>query len=118
MEKKYVYEYKVKLLKVVDGDTVDFMFDLGFNIKIKLRIRLARINTPELRGKEKKAGLAAKKFVRDMLESAQEIIVKTTKQGKYGRYLGEIYYKVEGDNSKFNLNDLLLEDGYAKEVKY
>ena len=58
-----MYQYKVKLDRIIDGDTIDCYIDLGFNIQTKKRIRFAGINTPESRTRdleEKKRGLAAK----------------------------------------------------------
>ena len=106
-----MYEYKAKLVKVVDGDTVDLDVDLGFHMTARIRFRLARINTPEVRGKEKEAGLLAKAFVLHELLNA-DIVVKTEKTGKYGRWLGEIF--VEGNN----LNDALVKNNHAEYVKY
>ena len=92
-----MYQYRAKLIKVVDGDTVDAMIDCGFSTFKKERIRLYGINTPETRTrdkKEKEKGLAAKARLIELIEEGNnEFIVKTSidKKGKYGRLLGTLY---------------------------
>jgi len=92
-----MYEYRVKIVKIVDGDTVDVDIDLGFGVWMhKERIRLFGIDTPESRTRdleEKKYGLAAKKFLTGMLDDEGGIILKTHKDktGKFGRILGELW---------------------------
>lgn len=112
-----MYSYKAKVDKVIDGDTIDIIIDLGFDIKVKQRVRLARINTPEVRGEERTAGIKAKEFVEDTLQGVQDLMVNTTKdkKEKYGRYLAEIVFPKDGSNK--NLSDLLLEKGLAEEYK-
>jgi micrococcal nuclease len=111
MEDQYIRYAKVD--RVVDGDTIDVSVDLGFGVWKKERLRLARINTPEIRGEEKEAGLAAKAFVEVAISDQEMIIVKTTKEtGKFGRYIAEI--EVSSYDQWENLNDLLLKEGYAK----
>jgi micrococcal nuclease len=109
-----MYEYKiVEVVKVVDGDTVDIVIDVGFNMYRKERIRINRIDTPESSTsnlEEKKIGILAKEFVNDWLRSQITLKIKTIKDDKYGRILGEIY----GDDN-ICLNDLLLENGLAWE---
>ena len=91
-----MYEYKCKILRIVDGDTVDVDIDLGFGIwRHRERVRLVGIDTPESRTRdlvEKKFGLAAKEFVRFMMPvgSAQTITTQKDKTGKFGRILGEV----------------------------
>lgn len=116
-----MYEYKAKLIKVVDGDTVDAMIDCGFSVFRKERIRLKGINAPESRTKnlkEKKKGLAAKARLEELIQQGEnEFVVKTSldKKGKYGRLLGEIYKDLEvltASNST-SYNEMLLEEGHA-----
>jgi len=112
-----MFEYRSKLLKIVDGDTIDVDLDLGFSVVLKKqRIRLYGINTPESRTRdleEKRYGLAAKARLRELLEAAETITVKTAidkkARGKYGRILGTIYA------DDINVNDKLLEEGHAVE---
>jgi|TARA_B100001287_G_scaffold268801_1_gene265487 micrococcal nuclease len=91
-----MYEYRCKVVKIIDGDTVDVDIDLGFGVWLhKERVRLYGIDTPESRTRdleEKKYGLAAKDFLTGMLDDDQ-IILKTYKDktGKFGRILGELW---------------------------
>ena len=90
-----MYEYRCEIIRVVDGDTIDVAVDLGWDTWIRGsggRIRLHGIDTPESRTRdkiEKRYGLAAKAFVEQFFEGAEEIIVCTREKGKYGRYLGD-----------------------------
>ena len=92
-----MYEYRCKVVKVIDGDTVDVDIDLGFGVWMhKERVRLFGIDTPESRTRdleEKKYGLAAKKFLTNMLDDDGGIILTTHKDktGKVGRILGELW---------------------------
>jgi len=112
-----LYNYRAEVLRVVDGDTVDVMLDLGFSVSLKERVRLYGINAPESRTRnkaEKIKGLAAKDFVIEWMEKhGNKIVVNTIidKRGKFGRILGTITNEV-GEN----LNDLMVEEGHA--VKY
>ena len=110
--------YSCKLVRVVDGDTADAMIDLGFNTWVKKRIRFMGVDAWESRTRnleEKKKGLAAKAYVKDLLENSDEgkfsIISHGT--GKYGRVLGELFVKGETKS----LNDLLIENGHAYEYE-
>ena len=91
-----MYEYRCKVVKIIDGDTVDVDIDLGFGVWLhKERVRLYGIDTPESRTRdleEKKYGLAAKDFLTGMLDDDQ-IVLKTHKDktGKFGRILGELW---------------------------
>jgi micrococcal nuclease len=108
-----MYEYKATVLKVIDGDTIDAEVDLGFRLKISDRFRLVGINAPETRtrNKEEKAkGLKSKKYVIEKIEG-KEVIIKTEKKGKFGRYLATVYYIV--GNKKINLNKELIKKGLA-----
>ena len=109
----FMYTYKFKVTKVVDGDTVYGIADLGFNISVDLKLRLARIDAPEIRGKERPQGLLAKSEVEDLLKSLpNDITITTTGKGKYGRWIAEIY--ING----VNLSDHLVENGLAEYVDY
>jgi len=112
-----MYDYKAKLVRVIDGDTLVLMVDLGFGVKMKHHIRLARINTPEVRGEERDAGMRAKEYVEDVLHGVQELIITTNKdkKGSFGRYIAEVTFPKDGENK--NLGDLLLEKGYAEEYE-
>ena len=83
-----MYTYKMSPLKVVDGDTIDAEIDLGFDIKVKKRVRFMGINAPESRTKdleEKARGLAAKDRVKQLLEGSENITLKSHGVGKFGR---------------------------------
>lgn len=111
-----MYEYFVKnVTNVVDGDTIDVIIDLGFDILFASRVRLAGIDTPESRTKdkmEKVLGLEAKEYLKKHLKDAKSVIIKTEKMDsseKYGRILGWVY--INGDTE--SLNDKMINDGYA-----
>ena len=111
-----MYEYNVKkVTKVVDGDTIDVDIDLGFKISYTQRVRLAGIDTPESRTKdlrEKALGLEVKNKVKNAIDSAKTIVIKTElpdSTEKYGRILGWVYL----DNSLKSLNEQLIDEGYA-----
>jgi micrococcal nuclease len=111
-----MYEYYVrKVENVVDGDTIDVLIDLGFDILFASRVRLAGIDTPESRTKdlaEKALGLESKEYLKKHLKDAKSVVIKTEKMNsteKFGRILGWIY--VNGDTE--SLNDKMINDGYA-----
>ena len=108
-----MYEYKISnILKIVDGDTVDLSLDLGFYVTVVQRIRLDGVDTPEIHSKdtqEKQLGQEAKNFIIKWFEENKDLTIKTKKDDKYGRMLGEILC---GNKS---LNKTLVEMGYAWE---
>lgn len=111
------YRYRAALVRVVDGDTVDLDVDLGFHVRVRERFRLYGINAPEVRTRdleEKARGKATSDRLREILESADEIVVETFKdrQGKFGRWLARLYV------GETIVNDLLVEEGLAEYVKY
>jgi len=111
-----MYEYFVKEVKnVVDGDTIDVVIDLGFDILFASRVRLAGIDTPESRTTdkaEKALGLEAKEYLKKQLKDAKSVIIRTEKMDsseKYGRILGWVYANGESES----LNNKMINDGYA-----
>jgi micrococcal nuclease len=111
------FSYRVsKVIKIIDGDTIDVMLDLGFDIMYKSRVRLFGIDTPESRTRdviEKEYGMMSKKYLTNKLKSAKKISIKTYKgeeTGKFGRILGDVF--VDGKS----VNLMMCNDGYA--VKY
>ena len=111
-----MYEYKFKLDRVVDGDTIDVVIDLGFSILHKCRVRLLGIDTPESRTRdldEKARGKLAKDFLSFCLASSDEHVIKTSVDGKgmFGRVLGTIYC----DES--NINQLMIDKHHAVEYR-
>jgi len=111
-----MYEYYVrKVENVVDGDTIDVLIDLGFDILFQSRVRLAGIDTPESRTSdkaEKVLGLESKEYLKKHLKDAKSVVIKTEKMDsseKYGRILGWIYV----DGNTVSINDMMISDGYA-----
>ena len=116
-----MYEYKAKLDRVVDGDTLDLIIDVGFKMTTNQRIRLASIDTPETyrvkrTSEEYKRGIQAKEYVEKRLaENQNELKIRTYKNvGKYGRYIGVIWLK----DSDISLNDELVQEGHAEKIEY
>lgn len=119
-----MYQYKVKVVKVVDGDTIDVDIDLGFSTVLKKqRVRFLGIDTPESRTRdlvEKKFGKASKKHLKGLLESAESLSLISHDKGKFGRILGEIIAHFnEGHpvyETEVNVNEQMILDGHA--VRY
>ena len=116
-----MYHYKAKVERIVDGDTIDVVIDLGFKITTFQRIRLAKINTPETYNVKKESeeyqkGLISKLYLEQRIASNNnEIELETEKvTEKYGRYIGIIWLA----DSTTSLNDELVEKGLAKYVRY
>ncbi len=116
---KALYHYKAKVVSVYDGDTCTVDIDLGLHIWNKgEKIRLNRINAPEIRGKEKIKGIKSRDYLKSIILE-REIYIETIKdkKEKYGRYLGEIW--LEDEKGKFiNINDVMVKNGFAKYQKY
>ena len=116
-----MYIYNIKLLKIIDGDTIDANIDLGFDVTVKKRIRFMGVNTPECRTRdleEKAKGLAAKERVRQLLEGSNRIQLTSHGVGKFGRCLGEIHVDMVDGKEKMTLesvNELLIKEGHAVE---
>ncbi len=111
-----MYQYKARLDRVVDGDTIDVIIDLGFRITTHQRLRLAGINTPEIyrvsRGSEEyRRGKEAREFVeRRLAENNNEMTIETHKTGKYGRYIAVVRLA----DSEVSLNQELVQAGLAE----
>jgi micrococcal nuclease len=110
------YIYRIRLIhKVVDGDTIDADIDLGFDISLTKRIRLAGIDTPESRtsdANEKKYGLESKDWLKKRCENAKDILIKTElpdSTEKYGRIIGYLF--INGEET--SLNNQMIAEGYA-----
>jgi len=108
------YSYRVKkVTKIVDGDTIDVLLDMGFDILYQQRVRLFGIDTPESRTRdkeEKKYGLLSKYFLKDALSNGKKITIKTYKgdeTGKFGRILGDVW--IDGKS----VNQTMCDKGYA-----
>jgi|TARA_R100001510_G_scaffold57770_1_gene67634 micrococcal nuclease len=111
-----MYEYACTVERVVDGDTVDVVLDLGFDILYKCRVRLYGIDTPESRTRNlelKARGLLSKQYLKDKIESADQLVIQTKlkdSRGKFGRVLGSVI--ADG----VDLNEDMIKNHYA--VKY
>jgi micrococcal nuclease len=108
-----MYEYKAKVVKVYDGDTVTCDISLGFNVELrKQKIRLLGINAPEVRGSSRSSGIISRDALRSRILN-KKVTLKTfkDKKGKYGRWLGEIWIDDEC------INSWLLSEGYASKYK-
>ena len=110
------YIYRAKLVKVVDGDTIDALIDVGFDIWFKKRIRYKGVDTWESRTRnleEKKLGIAAKERNRELLEAISSkpgcFRLKSHGVGKYGRVLGEVFVK-DLEGIEYNVNQILIDE--------
>lgn len=128
-----MYEYRAKVKRVVDGDTLDLEVDLGFTVKVDIRARLFGIDTPEIHGVKKESeeyqrGMAAKDAVVDWLDDNQDeldqVMIRSydgapISQGKYGRWLVEVRSTlVDSRGVAAFLNDFLVEQGHAVRKEY
>ena len=120
--RKSCYNFRVtEIVKVLDGDTIDVLIDLGFDLFKKERVRIAGVDTPEKRTRdleEKALGIDATNWLKDKLESTlsgdDELSIRTELVGgvgKYGRLLGWLYV---GEDT-VSLNELMITEGYAWE---
>ncbi|HEY9812699.1 MAG TPA: thermonuclease family protein [Candidatus Sericytochromatia bacterium] len=109
-----LFNYRAIVKAVYDGDTCTVDIDLGMKVWIHgEKLRLCRINAPEIRGEQREAGLAAGEFLRKQIDGKQ-VFIETIKdsQEKYGRYLAEIW--LENQNGQWiNINDLMVSQGHA-----
>lgn len=111
------YEYRASLRRVVDGDTIDLDIDLGFELRCVTRVRLLGVDTPEVVGASKLAGLAARGFVQAWFDARDgEVLVRTHKpklREKYGRWLAEVW-SCDGEEC---LSSVLIARGHAREME-
>jgi|TARA_B110000977_G_C10885745_1_gene419317 micrococcal nuclease len=116
-----MHEYKCTILRVVDGDTVDVDIDLGFGVWLrKERVRIHGIDTPESRTRdltEKKYGLAAKQFVKEILlvGSQQRLLTEKDKTGKFGRILGKFLVHDVKEDREMHLGQIMIREHHAVE---
>jgi micrococcal nuclease len=106
-----MHDYKATVISIYDGDTITVSVDLGFHISQIMSVRLARINSPEIRGNSKELGQSSLAFLQKTFIIGQQIMLKTYKDGreKYGRYLAEIFI----DDNPTSVNDQMVQAGYA-----
>lgn len=113
-----MYEYRARVLRVIDGDTLEAEIDLGFRVFLRGTLRLAGINAPEVHGPERPRGLAATRHLEELLKQFTpadgSVLIRTEKDRteKYGRYLAVL---VAGD---VNVNERLVADGSAVVATY
>jgi micrococcal nuclease len=118
-----MWEYRAEMRRVVDGDTVDFLVDLGFTVHVTVRARLYGIDTPEVYGvkhssDEYAEGKLASEFTRLWFVDNcpnDVCVIRTQKTGKYGRWIATV---LPEDGEGQSLNDALVENGHAKAVDY
>lgn len=125
-----LYKYKARILRVIDGDTVEAEIDLGLAIFTKQKLRLSNIDSPEVRGEDKEKGKAAAKHLVKLLVlyatnsksgrlrgDCSIVYVATTRDrtGKYGRYLAELW-GVNEDGALVNINQQMIDDGHAEKI--
>ena len=113
-----LFHYTATVQSVYDGDTCRVDIDLGLGIWIRNeKLRLVRINAPEMTGDDKALGTAARDFLRELIDG-QKVIIESVKdrRGKYGRYLAEIW--IQQDEIWINVNDALVAAGHAVYQEY
>lgn len=114
MSSPYTYNV-VEVVKVIDADTIRVVLDLGFHLRFNATCRLYGINAPEIRGKDKEEGKAATKCLEELIEGAELSCVThkdpKKQQGKYGRWLIELFAK--RDDKNINCNRELIRRGHA-----
>ena len=113
-----MYEYRARIVRVIDGDTVEAEVDLGFHISSRMMLRLFGINTPEIKGATRTAGLSARDYLQHLIQthtnSTGQLTIRTQKDAteKYGRCLATL---VAGD---VNLNEALIAAVHAVVAMY
>jgi len=111
-----MYEYKVKVVRVIDGDTIDVDIDLGFStVLTKRRIRLYGIDTPESRTRdkeEKKRGIISKNYLLLKCPIGEYVTLKSHGVGKFGRILGELFEYNKHEDT-VSINQEMCDEGYA-----
>ena len=115
-----LYNYKATVVSVYDGDTITVDIDLGFSATLRMNVRLARINAPEVRGEQRAAGLTAAEALRQLLPQNQQVHLRTYKDGreKYGRYLADVFVELHPLTDATNVNDWMVANGYAVAARY
>jgi len=115
-----MYEYKCKVKRVVDGDTMDVILDLGFDVLHSVRVRLSAIDTPESRTRdldEKARGKLSKAYLKESIKG-RKVVLKTKlkdSRGKFGRVIAEVWVEFEKGSMR-NINELMIKECHA--VKY
>jgi micrococcal nuclease len=114
---KNLYNYKAKLINMIDGDTLDISIDLGFDISIIQRVRLVGIDTPETRTTnklEKETGLYIKNVLSDILKNRELYVTTIKSTDKFGRYLADVCFIRPSDNELISVSKMLIYNKFAK----
>lgn len=106
------YLYQAKILKVVDGDTLILLIDLGFDVKKEQRVRLTQIDAPELKTPD---GQEAFEYLLNIAANLDEIVIKTHKIDMYGRFLGDIFYNPDEENKNFSKSEIFQNGNYLNQ---
>ena len=113
-----MYNYYIdEVVRVIDADTIQVVFDLGFHLKLNATCRLWGINAPEVRGPEREKGKAATEFLKELIKD-KKLWCRTKKnpkkqQGKYGRWLVDVFIESDGEDNGMNVNRELIRRGHA-----
>ena len=111
-----MYEYNVTIIRIIDGDTIEVLADLGFSVHAQVIIRLDRINAPEL---DDVRGWMSRAYVNKMIADCHQVRIRSRKQEKYGRWLAEVLLQMKStDTALLNLNDDLVQHGHAVYTDY
>lgn len=110
-----MYQYVAKVVRVVDGDTVDLLVDLGFMVSVLVRFRLADINSPEMKNETLIAGKAAKAHLESLFADAQMDTIRLDSMGKdkYGRWVAKLMYISKATGGIVDVNQQMIADGHA-----
>lgn len=108
-KRKSLFTYAGRILKVIDGDTVDALVDVGFGLYTRDRFRLKGINAPELKTR---AGKKSKAFLEEVFKKSKTVVLRTSKEGVYGRWLTDFFVK-EGEQ---NINAIAKEGQYVNQL--
>ena len=111
------YTYRARVIKVVDGDTIDCECDLPFYLKATQRFRLLGIDAPEMRGESREAGIRSKEYLKGLVEG-KTCLLTSYKADSFGRWLADCMLTAE--LSGIDISDLsqhLIQAGYAKKYE-
>ena len=117
-----LYEYKGRIRRVIDGDTLEIEADLGFHITKTIRVRLAGINAPEVRGDEREAGRASKAALEEFLLAGEAVrpvfgypcILHTFKGRSFGRWVASVHVMPDPNGEPVSVADWMVENGHAE----
>lgn len=110
-----MYQYSAAVDRVVDGDTLDLIVDLGFKVKLQERFRLASIDAPESYGtRASEAGRASCLFLAGILPEGSPVRIRTQKTGKFNRWVAEVWVvNPDGETSIKSVNQTMIDEGHA-----